>query len=284
MIESDLNQADNDLAKGNVVGAIKEYQKILSSDPTEPEALTGEGWTLASTGDPTLLQQGLKLLASAEQSNPTYAPAHVYRGLALLSEDDYADSVPELKWYLAHSPDPQLVSKVRTELQQAEVGAAAEAKASAGSTGPGSNGDTDEAVGARSRPRSRRARRNHSRRDRRAGGEVATRSGRSEDLTRRDRGLAAGSRPRSGSDGRRAGRPPAARRRADAAAPGRPPKAGPGQYPPTPPLSATRPRTWRNAPSRSGYRKVWPAAAKRAGTTRWLASASSAAPSRPSSS
>ncbi len=140
VIESDLNQADNDLAKGNVVGAIKEYQKILASDPTEPEALTGEGWTLASTGDPTLLQQGLKLLASAEQSNPTYAPAHVYRGLALLSEDDYADSVPELKWYLAHSPDPQLVSKVRTELQQAEVGAAAEAKASAGSTGPSSTG------------------------------------------------------------------------------------------------------------------------------------------------
>ncbi len=136
VIESDLNAADNDLAKGDVFGAIKEYQKILTSDPTEAEALTGEGWTLATTGDPSLLQQGLKLLASAEQSNPTYAPAHVYRGLALLSEDDYADSVPELKWYLAHSPDPQLVSKVRTELQQAEAGAAAEAKASAGSTVP----------------------------------------------------------------------------------------------------------------------------------------------------
>ena len=41
-------------------------------------------------------------------------------GLALLSEDDYADAIPELRWYLDHSPDPQLVAKVDTALKQAE--------------------------------------------------------------------------------------------------------------------------------------------------------------------
>jgi cytochrome c-type biogenesis protein CcmH len=139
-IEQDLNTAANDLAKGDAVAAIKEYQKILDSDPAQPDALTGEGWTLAESGQPSLLQQGLKLLASAEQSDPTYAPAHVYRGLALLSEDDYTDSVPELQWYLAHNPDPQVAPEVRTELKTAEAGAAAEAKATAGSTVPAAKG------------------------------------------------------------------------------------------------------------------------------------------------
>jgi hypothetical protein len=64
----------------------------------------------------------------------------VYRGLALLSEDDYTDSVPELQWYLAHNPDPQVAPEVRTELKTAEAGAAAEAKATAGSTVPAAKG------------------------------------------------------------------------------------------------------------------------------------------------
>jgi tetratricopeptide (TPR) repeat protein len=130
VIESDLATAANDANKNNILGAVKEYQKILASDPTEPDALTGEGWLLAQSGQPSLLQQGLQLLALAEQYDPTYAPAHVYRGLALLVEDDYQDSIPELKWYLAHSPEPQLVPSVNAALQKAEAGAAAAAKAS----------------------------------------------------------------------------------------------------------------------------------------------------------
>ena len=65
------------------------------------------------------------MLQQAEQADPTYAPAHVYRGIGLLSEDDYADAIPELKWYLAHNPDPQLAPRVRAALQQAEAQAAA---------------------------------------------------------------------------------------------------------------------------------------------------------------
>lgn len=124
-VAQDLQQAQTDAANGNVLDAVKEYQKILASDPTQPDALTGEGWTLAETGEPSLLQQGLSLLASAEKTNPTYAPAHVYRGIALLSEDDYADAIPELQWYLDHDPDPTLVPQVKQALDQAEQGAKA---------------------------------------------------------------------------------------------------------------------------------------------------------------
>jgi len=135
--EKYLQQASDAASKGQLVDAVKDYQKILSSNPTDPNALTGEGWLLAQTGEPALLKQGLTLLGSAETSDPTYAPARVYRGLALLSEDDYTDAIPEFQWYLAHNPDPSSVAQVRQALQQAEAGArAASRTAPAPTTAP----------------------------------------------------------------------------------------------------------------------------------------------------
>jgi tetratricopeptide (TPR) repeat protein len=119
-----LQQAQQASDRGDGVSALKDYQKVLNSDPNQPEALTGEGWLLAQTQQPTLVQQGLTMLAAAEQAAPTYAPAHLYRGITLLSEGDYTGAIPELQWYLAHNPDPQLAPRVRTALQQAQAKAA----------------------------------------------------------------------------------------------------------------------------------------------------------------
>ena len=124
-----LQQAQQAVDRGDDLSAVKDYQKILDSDPNQTEALTGEGWLLAQTQQPTLLSQGLTMLAQAERTDPTYAPAHVYRGISLLSEDNYSGAIPELQWYLAHNPDPQLASRVRDALQQAEAQVAAAAKA-----------------------------------------------------------------------------------------------------------------------------------------------------------
>ena len=123
-VASQLLAAQKAISKGDDVSALKDYQKVLSSEPGQPEALTGEGWLLAQTQQPSLLNQGLGMLARAEQAAPDYAPAHLYRGIALLSEDDYTGAVTELQWYLAHSPDPQLAPKVRQALQVAQAGAA----------------------------------------------------------------------------------------------------------------------------------------------------------------
>ena len=100
---------------------MKDYQSVLDVVPDQVEALTGEGWLLAETQQPSLLEQGISMLRSAETADPDYPPAHVYRGIALLSEDDYADAIPELQWYLAHGPDPGLAPKVRAALVQAEA-------------------------------------------------------------------------------------------------------------------------------------------------------------------
>jgi len=122
-IAQDLQRAQSDASKGDAVSALKEYQTVLQADPTEVDALTAEGWLLVQTQQPSLLQQGVGLLGSAERDDPDYAPSHLYRGIALLYEDDYADAAPELQWYLAHNPDPTLVAQVRHDLQQAETGA-----------------------------------------------------------------------------------------------------------------------------------------------------------------
>jgi cytochrome c-type biogenesis protein CcmH len=138
-VAADLQNAENAQAKNDVPGAVKEYQKVLLAEPDQVQALTGEGWLLAETGQPSLLQQGLDLLARAEKVQPGYAPAHVYRGIALLGERNYAGSIPELEWYLGHSPDPQLVSSVQRALAQAKTGAAA-TTASPGSSPVSSTG------------------------------------------------------------------------------------------------------------------------------------------------
>ncbi len=120
VLAQSLQQAQEAAEKGDDLTAVKDYQKILDREPNQPEALTGEGWLLAQTQQPTLLKEGIGMLVGAEQAAPTYAPAHLYRGIALLSEDDYSDAIPELKWYLAHNPDPTLTPRITQALQQAE--------------------------------------------------------------------------------------------------------------------------------------------------------------------
>lgn len=128
---TDLQQAQQEAASGQDLDAIKEYQKVLVADPAQPNALVGEGWLLAETQQPSLVQQGVAMLTEAEHADPTYAPAHVYRGIALLSEDDYAASIPELRWYMAHDPDPQLAPRVRQALAEAQADLASSASANA---------------------------------------------------------------------------------------------------------------------------------------------------------
>ncbi|HWE57785.1 MAG TPA: cytochrome c-type biogenesis protein CcmH [Acidimicrobiales bacterium] len=129
-IEADLNTANADTQKNDAAGAIEEFQKVLAAQPNQLEALTGEGWLLVQTGQPALVQNGLSMLQKAEATDVTYAPAHVYRGIGLVAEGDYGDSIPELQWYLDHKPDATLVPSVKRELAQAEAQVAAAKKAS----------------------------------------------------------------------------------------------------------------------------------------------------------
>ena len=115
-------QAAKATADGNPVVALRDYRKALASDPTDAVALTGEGWLLIQTEQKSLFQQGMALLSAAEQADPTYEPAHLYRGTALLSANDNADGIAELQYYLAHGPNPSLVPRVEAAIASAEQG------------------------------------------------------------------------------------------------------------------------------------------------------------------
>ena len=127
-VTSELLAANTDESKGNIVAAVGEYQKVLNSDQTNIEALTGEGWLLAQTGQPALLNKGLAMLVQAEKINPAYPAAHVYRGIALLGEGDYTDAIPELQWYLDHQPAQDLKAEVAAALSKAKAEQAAASK------------------------------------------------------------------------------------------------------------------------------------------------------------
>lgn len=111
-------------AKGDGVTALKDLEAVLRADPNQVQALAAEGWILAQTEQPQLLNQGIGLLQRASKLDPTYPPTYIYLGVSYLTEHDYSDAIPALTWYLGHSPDPALVPRVTQALAQAEAGAA----------------------------------------------------------------------------------------------------------------------------------------------------------------
>lgn len=127
-VAQSLAKAQQAVERGDDITALKDYQQVLDAIPDQPEALAGKGWILAQTQQPDLLGQAVTILLSAERADPSYAPAHLYRGIALFSQGNYSAAVPELQWYLAHQPDPQLATKVRLALQRAQTQAAATTK------------------------------------------------------------------------------------------------------------------------------------------------------------
>ncbi len=117
-VDAELDQAAA-LATTNPTAALAVYDAVLSSDPNQPVALSGEGWIYAEAGFATKAEG---LLQKAEKVDPSYPPPHLYRGLVLLEDERQpAAAVKELKWYLAHGPDPAMAKAAQTALAQAQA-------------------------------------------------------------------------------------------------------------------------------------------------------------------
>ena len=116
-LDEELQQAAT-LASSDPAAALAVYDEVLSNDPNQPVALSGEGWIYAEAG---YVAKGEGLLQKAETDDPSYDPPHLYRGLVLLEDQRKpAAAIKELKWYLAHGPDPSMTKTARTALAQAE--------------------------------------------------------------------------------------------------------------------------------------------------------------------
>jgi len=117
-VDEELQQAAS-LASSDPAAALALYDEVLVSDPNQPVALSGEGWIYAEAG---YVAKGEGLLQKAEADDPSFDPPHLYRGLVLLEDQRKpAAAIKELKWYLAHGPDPALTKTAKTALAQAEA-------------------------------------------------------------------------------------------------------------------------------------------------------------------
>jgi hypothetical protein len=120
-----LAKAQQEAAAGKGVAALKDCQTVLAMDPGQPQALAEEGWLLAQTQRSDLQTEGVDDLNQALATDPQDGTAHLYRGIVLLDLGRSAQAVPDLQWYLAHDPAPQIKAKVEQELAQAQAAAPA---------------------------------------------------------------------------------------------------------------------------------------------------------------
>jgi tetratricopeptide (TPR) repeat protein len=105
---------------GKVLDALKLYDAVLAQDPENVIALTYKGWLLGRQPNAELVARGLEPLDRAVKIDPTFADAHVFRGLVLIRNQRPGEAVCELRTYLAIAPpgNPQTPS-VETALDEA---------------------------------------------------------------------------------------------------------------------------------------------------------------------
>ena len=121
--EGDLQLAHELDSQGQGVEALKLYDKVLTADPTNVEALTYRGWLLKRAGLPDDAQASLD---RAIAINPAYADAHFFKGMLLYQDRrDPAAAIPEFEKYLASNPPAGTVEAVQGVVDRARADVAA---------------------------------------------------------------------------------------------------------------------------------------------------------------
>ncbi|HEX7166211.1 MAG TPA: tetratricopeptide repeat protein [Acidimicrobiales bacterium] len=104
-----IARAQQLVAEGKALEAIKTYDALLDDDPENPIALAERGWLLSRV-DPSLAEQGLKSIDKAIAVDPGYPEAHFFRGMILLqARDDPVGAVASFEAAIAAGPPPDLV-------------------------------------------------------------------------------------------------------------------------------------------------------------------------------
>jgi len=116
-----LAAAQQDLAQGKAVDALKLYDQVLKQDPANAQALTFRGWILESAN---LHDEALASLDKALAADPTFSMAHYFKGAVLFqSKNDPVDAVKEFEAFLASNPPPDAAKTAQDALNQAKQAA-----------------------------------------------------------------------------------------------------------------------------------------------------------------
>jgi cytochrome c-type biogenesis protein CcmH/NrfF len=120
-VNAQLQEASS-LTASDPTEALTIYDDVLSGDPSQPVALTAEGWIYAQAG---IVPKAMTLFQKAESADPGYDLPHLYRALVLLDDQgQVVAAARELDWYLAHGPDPTMAKVARAALAQAQASGA----------------------------------------------------------------------------------------------------------------------------------------------------------------
>ncbi len=123
-IDIELAEAAVLAGHGHLSLAVETYDKVLTIDPEQKEALTDGGWLVrlagVSSSRPSLVGEGDREIAAAAALDPGYALAHGYEGVALLEDNhDPRAAVATFRVMLADHPAVSLVASLRPEAAKA---------------------------------------------------------------------------------------------------------------------------------------------------------------------
>ena len=120
-VSDQLAAAQQDIAQGKAVDALKLYDQVLKQDPRNAQALTFRGWILESAN---LHDQALESLDKALTADPSFAMAHYFKGAVLFQgKNDPAAAVKEFEAFLASNPPPDAAKTAQDALNQAKQAA-----------------------------------------------------------------------------------------------------------------------------------------------------------------
>ena len=118
-----MTQAQQLLAQGRAVDALKLYDQVLKQDPNNGQALTFRGWILEAAG---LHDEALASLSKAASVDPGFTMSRYFKGMVLLEgKNDPAAAIPEFEAFLATKPPAEAAATAQQALDQAKQAAAA---------------------------------------------------------------------------------------------------------------------------------------------------------------
>lgn len=141
LIEEQLAAALSLNNQGKAVAALNLYNKVLTEDPSDPDALAASGWlewNYGRAGDSaTLMAAGRRAEDKAIRVAPAFYAGHLFLGLILLNQDnDAPGAVTQFNDFLADNPPAAQVKADASLLAAAyvEAGRAVPAALASGTT------------------------------------------------------------------------------------------------------------------------------------------------------
>ncbi len=94
----------------SLLQALRCYDGVLDTQPSNAQALTYRGWLLVRTGDERLAAQGLTNLDAAVAADPAYPDARAFRTIVYYRNGQLPEAATELDELLALDPPAMMLS------------------------------------------------------------------------------------------------------------------------------------------------------------------------------